>query len=197
MIIIIKATQEDRFDFSELTLLSAPYFSILFGDKIKIALQDMFCYKNNLFSYEHTNIIKINGETAGMVLSYAWQEKRRENLKTGFLLIKKLGIGLLRKSLILKNFSTTVGRLCKGEYYLSNIAIYPRFRGKGLGKELIEECEKRARIMGVERIILDVENDNLAALSFYKNLGFSIISEFSIFLQMGKTLFFNRMAKII
>ena len=130
-----------------------------------------------------------------MVLGYAWQEKRRENLKTGFLLIKKLGSGLLRKPLILKKFNTTVGRLCKGEYYLSNIAVYPRYRGKGLGKKLILEFEKRARNMGVEKIILDVEKDNLAALSFYKSLGFSTISEFSIFLQIDKTLFFNRMVK--
>ncbi|MCK5757452.1 MAG: GNAT family N-acetyltransferase, partial [Clostridiales bacterium] len=128
---------------------------------------------------------------------YSWQEKRRENLKTGFLLIKKLGSGLLRKSLVLKKFNTTVGRLCKGEYYLSNIAIYPRFRGKGLGKELISEFEKRARTLDVEKIILDVEKDNLVALSFYKNLGFTTVSEFSIFLQMDKTLFFNRLAKRI
>ena len=65
------------------------------------------------------------------------------------------------------------------------------------GKKLILEFEKRARNMGVEKIILDVEKDNIAALSFYKNLGFSTISEFSIFLQKDKILCFNRMVKRI
>jgi len=192
-----KANKDDSLGFAELLLLSAPYFPILFGDKIKSVLQYLFEDYANLFSFENTYIIESNDEIAGMLLGYTWQEKSRENLKTGFLLFKKLGISLLGKYSILKKFNKTIGEFNKDEYYISNIAIHPRFRGAGLGRELIFEAEKNAKIIGVKRMILDVEKDNLEAIGFYKKLGYIKIKDFQISLQQDVILHFYRMAKKI
>lgn len=186
---------DDGKDFAELMLMSASYFPILFGDKIKTALQDLFRCRFNLFSFEHVYFAEVDGEKAGMILGYDWQVKKRENLRTGFLLFKKIGVSILGKFLSLIKFNATVGRVCDGEYYISNIATYPRYRGRGLGKGLILEAEQEAKMVGAERIVLDVEKENISAINFYKKLGYKMIKEFSISLQRDKILHFYRMTK--
>ena len=57
MITTRKAIIADDKDFAELVLVSAPYFQILFGDKIKIVLQGLFRCPANLFSFEHVYFI--------------------------------------------------------------------------------------------------------------------------------------------
>lgn len=44
MITVRKANIDDNKDFTELMLLSAPFFPNLFGEKIKKVLQDLFRY---------------------------------------------------------------------------------------------------------------------------------------------------------
>jgi len=130
-----------------------------------------------------------------MILGYDWQVKKRENLRTGFLLFKNIGVGILGKFLLLIKFNTTAGRVCNGEYYVSNIATYPQYRGLGVGKRLILEAEQDAKIVGAERIVLEVEKENINAINFYIKLGYKIIKEFSISLQRDKILHFIRMTK--
>lgn len=195
MITVRKATLDDNEDFAKLILISAPFFPILFGDKIKLALQDLFRYQSNLFSFEQVNFVEVDVEKAGMILGYDWQIKKRDNLRTGFLLFKKIGVSILVKFLSLLKFNATVGRVCDGEYYISNIATYPRYRGRGLGKGLILEAEQEAKMVGAERIVLDVEKENISAINFYRKLGYKMIKEFSISLQRNKILHFCRMTK--
>lgn len=197
MIKIRKATIDDANDFSKLTIISAPYFSILFGKRIRKILCDLFKHHSNLFSFKHIYFAEFNGKKAGMILAYDWQTKKRENLMTGFLLFKKMGFSILIKLLSLLKLNDTVGRLYDGEYYISNIAIYPKYRGKGAGKRLMLKAEKEAKIIGAKKIVLDVEKENLNAIKFYEKLGYKIIKDFSIHLQKNKILHFNRMTKYI
>jgi len=197
MITIRKSFLDDNRDFVELMLMSAPYFPILFGYKIKAVLQDLFGYRSNLFSFEHVCFAEVNGEKAGMILGYDWKTKRRENLKTGFLLFKKIGISILGKFLLLMRFNVTVGRMYNGEYYISNIAVYSQYRGKGIGKKLIFEAEQKAKIIGAKRVVLDVEKENISAVNFYRKLGYKVIKEFSISLKRDRILHFFRMVREI
>lgn len=195
MIAIRKASPDDRKDFAELMLMSAPYFPILFGDNVKTVLQDLFHCRFNLFSFEHVYFAEVDGEKVGMILGYDWQIKKRENFRTGFLLFKRIGVSILGKLLSLMKLNATVGKVCDGEYYISNIATYPQYRGRGLGKGLILETEQEAKMVGAERIVLDVEKENISAINFYRELGYKMIEEFSISLQRNKILNFYRMTK--
>jgi len=150
MITVRKAALDDK-EFAELMLLSAPYFRFLFGDKIRIVLQNLFRCQSNLFSFEHVYFAEVDGEKAGMILGYDWQTKRKEDLKTGFMLFKEIGVNILGKFLSLMKFNATVGKVCEDEYYISNIATYPQFRGKGAGKRLIFEAEQEAKLLGAEK----------------------------------------------
>ena len=195
MITVRKPTFDDNKDFAELVLISAPFFPNLFGGRIKTILQDLFCYCSNLFSFEHVYFAEVEGEVAGMILGYDWQIKKRVNLRTGFLLFKKIGFSILGKLSPLIKFNATVGKLHNGEYYISNIATYPKYRGMGVGKRLMFEAEHEAKMVGADRIVLDVEKDNIGAITVYKKLGYETIKEISIHLQKDKILHFYRMTK--
>lgn len=195
MITVRRATLDDNKDFSELMLTSTPFLPILFGKEIKMVLRDLFQCHFNLFSFEHVYFAEVGGEKAGMILGYDWRVKKREGLRTGYLLFKRTGIGILSKFLRLLKLNAIVGRVSRSEYYLSNVATYPQYRGMGVGRRLMLEAEKEAKLVGAERIVLDVEKENVRAMNFYKKLGYRAIEEFSIPLQRDKILHFNRMAK--
>ena len=59
-----------------------------------------------------------------------------------------------------------------------------------MGKRLILEAEQKAKMVRAERIVLDVEKENISAINFYKNLGYKMINESSVALQWNKTLYF-------
>ena len=194
MITIKKANISDAKYFSELILVSAPYFPLLFGQKVKTILEYMFFSPGNLFSYKHVYFGTIDTKKAGMILSYSYQTKKKENLRTGLLLLRYVGVNILTKLPILMKFNATVGRLDKEEYYISNIATFPKFRGMGVGKKLMLVAEDDAKRNNTKRIILDVEKENITAITFYKKLGYQTAKEFSI--PLGKeVLHFYRMIK--
>ena len=56
--------------------------------------------------------------------------------------------------------------------YILSIFISKEFRGKGYGRELLEEIKKEENI---QRLTLDVFSINKSAMSLYKKLGFKII----------------------
>jgi RimJ/RimL family protein N-acetyltransferase len=52
------------------------------------------------------------------------------------------------------------------------MGVVHAWRGRGLGKALLESCIERAFASGMTRIELEVYSDNLAAVSLYRSLGF-------------------------
>ncbi len=90
-----------------------------------------------LFSFEHVHFVEFEGEKAGMILGYDWKIKKLENLRTGFLLLKKIGVGILKKLSLFIRFNASGGKLHSGEFYISNIAVEPKYRGMGVGKRIM------------------------------------------------------------
>lgn len=52
------------------------------------------------------------------------------------------------------------------------MGLLPRFRGRGLGRRLLEECIAKSWSNGLTRIELEVRVDNVNAVSLYEKLGF-------------------------
>ena len=56
--------------------------------------------------------------------------------------------------------------------------VYPEYRGKGIGRQLMEEAIKRAeQLEGLEKINLSVINVQQNALKLYQKLGFEAYGE--------------------
>ena len=56
---------------------------------------------------------------------------------------------------------------------LHDLAVDPKFRGRGIGRALLNEVESYARNRGCCRVTLEVRRDNAAAQALYTSEGFS------------------------
>ena len=62
------------------------------------------------------------------------------------------------------------------EAELLTIAVEPRWRGKGVGRALMEAVFADLMMSPASRMFLEVDEQNLAAIRLYEKLGFSTIS---------------------
>jgi ribosomal protein S18 acetylase RimI-like enzyme len=59
-----------------------------------------------------------------------------------------------------------------GSWYLNVIAVYPEFRGRGVGAALLRKAEEIARLTAAAQVSLIVQESNVGALRFYLRYGF-------------------------
>lgn len=189
---LIKSVPDDLMEFVELIILSVPRFlPQLYGIKVKTILERFFVRNLNLFSYCHTLFAMIDEKKAGMMLSYDWQVKKKEDLRTGMLLFRFMGTDLIRKFTLFWSLQNIVGWLKQGEYYISNVASYPAYRNRGVGTILLETGEKESKKQGATKMTLDVETDNVNAIRFYEKLGYYIFRRSSAIIAGQKFKFFR------
>jgi ribosomal-protein-alanine N-acetyltransferase len=58
------------------------------------------------------------------------------------------------------------------EAHITNIAVHPEFRRKGLGRLILLTLMEEAARLGIERMTLEVRVSNTPAIRLYKALGF-------------------------
>lgn len=58
------------------------------------------------------------------------------------------------------------------EAHVTNIAVHPAERGRGIGSLLLEELEARARAAGARHMTLEVRVSNKVARSMYRKHGY-------------------------
>ncbi len=183
--------------FANLIIMSAEYFTWLWGRDIKSTLERMYMKPANLFSHEFVDVLVCDNEVAGMLLGYTDQDKRRCDLRTGWLFFSANPVGMLTRGRVLMKFNRTVGSLPENSFYISNVAVYPHFRRRGFGRMLMQHAQERAYKNNVKTLVLDVEADNNSAIGLYKSLGYRVEQEFVLPYSQGKELRFLRMTKAL
>ena len=157
-------------------------------------MENLFRKPHNLFSFQHVYFAEIDAKIVGMILGYDWISKKQEDWTTGFLLMKYMKIDFIKKLPFLLKAMNTTGWVGEGEYYISNIAVFPEYRGTGIGTALITKIEQYAKKKGLKKIALDVEVENSDAVRLYQRLGYWITKESSVKLS-GELFRFYRMDK--
>ena len=64
-------------------------------------------------------------------------------------------------------------RVGAGEAEILNLVVAPAWRGKGIGRRLMETALEEAVSAGVRRVFLEVRESNAGARAFYRGLGFA------------------------
>ncbi|KAF2957232.1 hypothetical protein AS159_09380 [Thermotoga sp. Ku-13t] len=189
-----RAEPREAQEFVELTLMSGEKFlETLFGLNVEDILRRLYVEASNLFRHECCVFARSEQKIVGMMLGYDHSYAKKNRLRTGKLLIEQLG---LLKLFRLIKLDRALGKHEKGEFYLSNFAIYPQYRGKGFGKEMLEYCLDWAKKLGCSTMRLDVEKDNEIAMRLYSKMGFEVERESTIKLA-NRTFEFLRMCRTI
>lgn len=58
---------------------------------------------------------------------------------------------------------------------ITNVAVAPQYRNRGVGRRMLEELMARGRARGVERYTLEVRVSNESAVHLYQKLGFESV----------------------
>lgn len=70
---------------------------------------------------------------------------------------------------------------------LYNIVVDPAFQGKGIGADLLRECEQEAAYRSVGKITLEVREDNTSAIPFYEKHGYKLAATLPDYYEDGTT----------
>jgi [ribosomal protein S18]-alanine N-acetyltransferase len=68
-------------------------------------------------------------------------------------------------------------RLAADEAEILSIAVEPACRGRGVGRALLSDMLRQAANAGAKTTFLEVDEDNHAALTLYRHLGFIQVGE--------------------
>lgn len=195
-ITIREGRPEDAKSFAELAAFTAPeYFEKIFGPDSGHILEGLFARRGNIFSFRHLYFMEVNGEVAGMTLFYDFAEKDRGVMPFVLFLIGYQKFKFLKKLPSLLKFGSIFAQTKKGDLYSSNTALYPKFRGRGLGKKLFGLSEEAALKRGLKRVVVDVKADNHKAIDLRKKLGYAIDCRLPVLKIDGKTFEYLRLVK--
>ncbi|MCK4433659.1 MAG: GNAT family N-acetyltransferase [Methanomicrobia archaeon] len=135
---------------------------------------------NNSFGYENIYGYYLNKELAGLYIGYTGEKKKyyegMPDLRAFLKAFNVLKILILTIKLPILNRLLT-SKLENDEYYLSNLVVDSKFRGRGIGSILLDHAIENAKKEECTSVILDADMNNKKIISFYKRIGFKIVGK--------------------
>ena len=174
--IIRRAKIEDQDVVIELVVEAIENLSNIFtgyeeNSLAKKKLKDLYSLSKNRFSYDSCLVAEIDGEVAGSIMAYPGVEMKKLNEP----LIEKLKERFKDNEEVFREFSQAIQESKEAfddEYYIDNLAVVAKYRGRGISRALIEEAEKEGFTQGYNRISILADINNEKAFSIYKKMGY-------------------------
>ena len=195
-----RPTHEDARHFADLAQIAADQlFTELVGSRANALLRGMYLRADNENSHRHCMFIRVDGEVAGMIHAQSAMSMQAHRTRSFLLMLWLAGRGLPRfllMMLLLGELLSFAGEnLEDGDFYITFVALYPQFRGRGLSKALLRHAEDSARRDDCKRLALDVDAKNAVAIGAYERVGFRRIAASAVKELGGETVQLLRMAK--
>jgi ribosomal protein S18 acetylase RimI-like enzyme len=180
-IIIRDGKPGDAEDFAKLIFLTAPeYFEEMFGKDVEVIFKKLFMLPGNIYSFQYSRFMEVNGEVAGMSLFYGYDEKHKGVMPFVVELIKYLKLRFIAHIPGLLRAGDLFAQIKKDDLYSSSSAIYPKFRRRGLGEQLFRLSEDEAGKRGLKRVVINIKADNLVAIHLREKLGYVLDKELPV-----------------
>jgi ribosomal-protein-alanine N-acetyltransferase len=91
----------------------------------------------------------------------------------------ELGENRVARCLTARLEDRVVGYLCMWEIgheiHITNLAVHPSFRRRGIGRQLLAPLLEDGRRRGIALVLLEVRPTNTEAIGLYESLGFRVI----------------------
>ena len=165
---LIFSTGPDLFDF------------VFYRDKQKNLnlIKRLFAEKTNSFSHSCAHIADLDGHPAGLVHVVDIEEKKFGNRTLAGCLVKEIGwLAFLIRTPRFVIVDHMIPEIGENSYYIQHLATVKDFRGRGVGRRMLEFCEEQAVRRQLNRLMLDVESKNANAIRLYQSFGFKITRE--------------------
>ncbi|MCC5890475.1 MAG: GNAT family N-acetyltransferase [Alkalibacterium sp.] len=154
-----------------LTDMELPIMDKVSWEELKPALVEAAKMENYRQSYKNALVKDIDGQIAGFCFGY----------KGGLSDTVYEPLSTILDAHNLPQFETFMANeTVPGEWYIDSIVTHPDFRGRGIGKELMEAAYKRARSVGMPVVGLNVDHDNPRAKALYEAQGFVKTGEITL-----------------
>jgi ribosomal protein S18 acetylase RimI-like enzyme len=156
-----------------------PYYDMLFGSSETTAttLNAWMRRASSEVSIRRVQFLLCDSEIAGGFIALSGIELREARRADAMALLQSVRAtdrpGLITR---LANLSSLFSPVNDDDYYLSKVAVAPPFRGRRLGRVLVERYIAEGSSHGYSRYRLDVHTDNQAAVQCYRAAGFEISS---------------------
>lgn len=86
---------------------------------------------------------------------------------------------------IVGNTTLTRAGLGRRDCVISNVAVHPAYRRRGIARQMMEAAIQAARQRGAPWVVLEVRQDNYAAKALYEQLGFVVVDAHSVLMYEG------------
>ena len=156
-----KATADDA-----LFIARGFHMAMLYDDaseeQISNFAQNICVCEDVLYSWRNTIIAEVDGKCAGMLTAYDGRYYHDMRIRTMNLMKQHLGV----------EFPGMEDEAVAGEYYLDSLAVMPEYRGRGIGRSLLQQGIENGKALSLN-ITLAVDPINDRAKKLYRSLGFS------------------------
>jgi ribosomal protein S18 acetylase RimI-like enzyme len=154
----------------------SPGFRRALGRRSVAIVAAAYVHPGHDLSYEYVTFAERAGAIVGIVSGYTAAQHRRSS--SGALRRALGGHGLRGiRAEFLAGFLRRFGPLADDDFYVWALFVNAEHRGQGIGAELMDFAEARAREKGLAQLSLDVEAKNDGARRFYERRGMTIESE--------------------
>ena len=157
------------------SVASEGQFRHLLGRRVDEILAEAFVSPGHDMSHEHVLFAEEGEEIVGMVSGYTAEQHRNASDAP---LKQAAGRSAFRMGLMFALAAPVLRflhRYAEGDFYVEFLAVDESQRGKGIGSQLLEALEKRARGIGSTQFAIDVAGRNKIAQKVYERYGFETI----------------------
>jgi ribosomal protein S18 acetylase RimI-like enzyme len=123
------------------------------GEDVLDVGQRRYEQEDSVFSYRNCSMVDWKGKTAGMIIAFPME----------------IDDEYVEGDPVLVPYSKLEE---PASYYICGMAVFPEFRGKGIGTQLLELAEKLAYARGLPKLSLIVFEQNDGAKRLYERSGF-------------------------
>ena len=156
---------------------AAGMYRLKLGRRFDQIVAEAYLEPGHDHSFQHAVFAANNATIVGMATGYSAAE---HELSTDEPLVRAAGWRAYRMSAYARfmrrlfDFMETVPA---GDFYVHAVAVAGESRGRGVGSELLDEMETRARYAGAQRIVLDVAASNEGGRRLYERRGMDVEAE--------------------
>jgi ribosomal protein S18 acetylase RimI-like enzyme len=176
---IRRPKDDEGFDCLRLMYISGKdmfsYFLIMREPEIYKCINVFYTKPGVLFSRDNVLVKIENEKVCGLLITVPIKDMKQMDknmMKYGKELFRYVGFINMIKMMMRSSLQKYLAVNFEDEYYISNIAVFDEFRGKGFGVELLMKAEQLAREKGFNKLSLAVEFYNKEAKRIYEKFGF-------------------------